>query len=67
MTPVDPAELAPAPERMYFDADAYRLRAVNTRTGAPVDGSFTPILRFSVHGPLILALDARPGHRSPSP
>ena len=57
MTPLDPAELAPAPEGFYFDSNAYKLEAVDTKTGAPVDGSFTAIMRFSVHGPQILSLN----------
>jgi hypothetical protein len=56
MTPLDPAEVAPAPDGFYFDSNAYELTAVNAGTGAPVDGSFTAIMRFSVHGPQILTL-----------
>ena len=56
MTPLDPTDLAPAPPGLYFDGNAYRLEAVNDRTGAPVEGNFTSILRFSVHAPQILSL-----------
>lgn len=56
MTPRDPAELAPAPDGFYFDSNAYELKTLNKATGAPIDGSFTSIMRFSVHGPQILSL-----------
>lgn len=56
MTPLDPAKVAPAPYGFYFDSNAYELKAVDGKTGAPVDGNFTAILRFSVHGPQILTL-----------
>lgn len=65
MTPKDPAELAPVPEGLYFDSNAYELTATNSNTGAPVDGSFTAIMRFSVHGPQILSL--RDGVWTPLP
>lgn len=57
MTPLDPAELAPVPEGFYFDGNAYRLKAIDDATGAPVEGSFTSILRFSVHAPQVLTLE----------
>jgi hypothetical protein len=65
MTPLDPAELAPAPDGYYFDSNAYKLETVDDATGAPVDGSFTSIMRFSVHGPQILSLNE--GTWSPLP
>ncbi|HEX2054507.1 MAG TPA: hypothetical protein VHJ78_12385 [Actinomycetota bacterium] len=57
MTPLDPAELAPPPGGFYFDGNAYRMETLDDRTKAPVEGSFTAIMRFSVHAPHILALD----------
>lgn len=65
MTPKDPAEIAPVPEGLYFDSNAYELTAIDSNTGAPVDGSFTAIMRFSVHGPQILSL--RDGTWTPLP
>ncbi len=56
MTPLDPATVAPLPDGYYFDGNAYRLESTNDATGAPVDGNFTSIMRFSVHGPQILSL-----------
>lgn len=55
MSPLDPAELAPAPPGQYFDGNAYRLEALDP-SGNPIEGNFTSILRFSVHAPLILEL-----------
>lgn len=55
MTPVDPATVAPVPNGYYFDSNAYRLESLDDVTGAPVDGNFTSIMRFSVHGPQILS------------
>jgi hypothetical protein len=57
MTPLDPATVAPAPDGFYFDGNAYRIEALDDRTGAPVEGSFTTILRFSVHAPQVLAFN----------
>jgi hypothetical protein len=56
MTPLDPATLAPPPDGFYFDGNAYRIDAIDDRTGQPVEGNFTTILRFSVHAPQVLAL-----------
>lgn len=56
MTPLDPAEVAPVPDGLYFDSNAYELKATDSQSGAPVEGSFTAIMRFSVHGPQILSL-----------
>lgn len=57
ITPLDPETLAPPPEGYYFDSNAYRLEATEDLFGAAVEGSFTSIMRFSVHGPQILALE----------
>jgi hypothetical protein len=56
MTPRDPADLAPPPTGYYFDSNAYELKTQDKSSGAPVDGNFTSIMRFSVHGPQILSL-----------
>lgn len=56
MTPLDPATLAPAPDGFYFDGNAYRMEAIDDRTGAQVEGNFTTILRFSIHAPQVLGL-----------
>ena len=55
MTPVDPATVAPVPNGYFFDGNAYKLESLDDVTGAPVDGNFTSIMRFSVHGPQILS------------
>src|SRR5688500_10159343 len=34
MSPVDPAELAPAPDGYYFDSNAYELETLDDATGA---------------------------------
>lgn len=67
MTPLDPTTLAPPPEGFYFDGNAYRIEALNDQTGVPVEGSFTTILRFSVHAPQVLAFNGSIWEPVPDP
>lgn len=59
LTPLDPATLAPAPSGRRFDGNAYRLEAVYSSSGAPVQltGPVTVVLRYAVHATTILRLD----------
>jgi hypothetical protein len=56
ITPQDPSQIADPPEGSYFDSNAYKVEAGFEGSQAPVGGSFTVILRYSVHAREMFAL-----------
>jgi hypothetical protein len=56
ITPEDPVQVANPPEGSYFDSNAYKVEAAYEGSKAPVGGSFTIILRYSVHARQMFAL-----------
>jgi hypothetical protein len=56
VTPQDPAQVAGPPQGSYFDSNAYKVEAAYEGSQAAVQGSFTIILRYSVHARQMFAL-----------
>jgi hypothetical protein len=56
VTPQDPAQVAGAPEGSYFDGNAYKVEGAYEGSLAPLEGSFSIVLRYSVHARRMLAL-----------
>ena len=61
ITPLDPATIAPVPPGHAFDGNAYRFEATYAGSGAPaaVTAPLTVVLRYAVHGVVILRAQDR--------
>jgi hypothetical protein len=61
ITPLDPATIAPVPPGHAFDGNAYRIEATYAGSGAPaaVTAPLTVVLRYAVHGVVILRAQDR--------
>ena len=56
VTPQDPAQVAGAPDGSYFDGNAYKVEGAYEGSQALLEGSFSIVLRYSVHARQVLAL-----------
>jgi hypothetical protein len=61
ITPLDPATIAPVPPGHAFDGNAYRFEATYANSGAPaaITAPLTVVLRYAVHGVVILRAQDR--------